>query len=416
MFAIELYVQRHAVHPAHDVHRCVEIVAEPEIQIAVADRGVQTDRHVCRRRGVAVTHGDRHARADRGAVDRRGRLTDTAAVHLNERAAGKTACGQEARGSAGGIADRILIGERFARLHHRAVHMGQRERHIVVAVLGIGRDRFVLGNLDEILLELLRRDLGRRLFHNGLHDAAHALFELLPDDCDRLFQVELLPVHALLKDEFALVVIVGFDARILPLDIKFIEARLKLVLELLELEGIRDLVAARLAVLQQAGQRDIERIDDRDVFAADLDLCLVDHQRDLQILILLHDLGAARLARFAELHAGNIHVVHLCALGEHGKIFHHGNRAALLLRLGRSLAARKAGRQQRPCQQHRRYPNFSAFHFSHSHNRSFLPAADSHRLFPYLFRTAPRRRVFFPIQIYYTRPLPGCKDELLKTV
>ena len=49
VLAVELHMQRHTVHPTHNVHRGVKIIAELEVDLTVTHRRVQTDRHVRRR-------------------------------------------------------------------------------------------------------------------------------------------------------------------------------------------------------------------------------------------------------------------------------------------------------------------------------------------------------------------------------
>ena len=79
--------------------------------------------------------------------------------------------------------------------------------------------------------------------------------ELRADGLNGFLHIERFAVHAFRKDEFALIVIVGFNGRVLALYVEFRAAGGQLLLERRQLQRIGKLVLARLLVAQNALQR-----------------------------------------------------------------------------------------------------------------------------------------------------------------
>ena len=187
-------------------------------------------------------------------------LADTAAVHLHNHAAGDAPSGQPAVVGVGAVAQGGVVGELLTGVQNGAVHLGQGQGHVAVAVGRVGGNRAVAGQLDEMLLQIGLGDGGLGLHKGGLDVPAPLLGEQLPHAFQGLGQIHL-AAHLLVgKGEGAVLGPAG-NSGVLRLGGAGLGRGQQLVFP--GLGQVHHIVQGRVrgqALLQQLGQRQLQHV------------------------------------------------------------------------------------------------------------------------------------------------------------
>ena len=126
------------VHRTGDENRIFGVVADLHIERGIINRGVETDLAVSRGLQVIMALFDFEAGIQRAVIEERRRLADAAAVFVvGQASVDPGTCRKPAVGSAGAVADALMIGENRARLDDRAVELAQREAHVALGVVAV---------------------------------------------------------------------------------------------------------------------------------------------------------------------------------------------------------------------------------------------------------------------------------------
>ena len=130
----ELYCQIAALHLGHELDGKLRVVAEPKVQRAGGEGGVQPGREVVHRKGVVDAGHDLQVGIHGAVVQGGGHLAHAAALHGHRFSARKAPVYHEALGLPA-FAHRAVVAEHVAGHEHRAVALRRGQGHVIDPVL-----------------------------------------------------------------------------------------------------------------------------------------------------------------------------------------------------------------------------------------------------------------------------------------